>query len=223
MCLSTLTPSFNSQKKPTSRCSLSVIDDNIKKRKKLTSYKRGMIVDVCKLSAKIPQITKGLKVPELTVKTTLYSNSVCNDSVSRPWLSALKCYTDWDEHVILWFVQNNSKTKYTEIKRQCQLDILHSMIKQILWANDITTWCAKQRSALTFEVAVKRLAWAKEQKNWLTEQFYNIMWSDECSAKWGKGKEWQWCFDMSKQKWLPNFVQTYAKEKNIKAMAWGCF
>jgi len=49
------------------------------------------------------------------------------------------------------------------------------------------------------------------------------MWRDECSAKWGKGKEWQWCFDTLKQKWLFNFVQTYMKEKNIKAMVWGCF
>jgi len=69
---------------PTSCCSLGVIDDNIKKRKKLTSYKRGMIVGACKLSAKIPQIAEELKVPELTVKTTLYFNSVCNNSVSRP-------------------------------------------------------------------------------------------------------------------------------------------
>ncbi len=208
---------------PTSCCSLGVIDDNIKKRKKLTSYKRGMIVDACKLSAKIPQITEELKVPELTVKTTLYFNSVCNNSVSRPWLNVSKCYTDWDEHVILQFVQNNSKTKYTEIKRQCQLDILHSMIKRILWANDITTWRTKQRPALTPEVAAKRLAWVKEWKNWPAKQFYNIMWSDECSAKQGKGKEQQWCFGMLKQKWLPNFVQMYVKEKNIKAMVWGCF
>jgi len=86
---------------PTSHCSLSVINDNIKKRKKLTSYKRGMIVNACKLSAKIPWIMKGLKVPELTVKTTLYSDLVCNDSVLRPWLSTSKCYTDWDECVIL--------------------------------------------------------------------------------------------------------------------------
>ncbi len=69
---------------------------------------------------------------------------------------------------------------------------MHSTIKQILWANDIMTWCTKQRPALTFEVAVKRLAWVKEQKNWSAKQFYNIMWSDECSAKQGKDKEWQW-------------------------------
>ena len=85
------------------------------------------------------------------------------------------------------------------------------------------TWRAKQRPALTPEVAVKRLAWAKEWKNWPAEQFYNIMWSDECSAKRGKGKEWQWCFDTLKQKWLFNFVQMYTKGKNIKAMIWGCF
>jgi hypothetical protein len=33
---------------------------------------------------KIPQIAEELKVPELTVKTTLYFNSVCNNGVSRP-------------------------------------------------------------------------------------------------------------------------------------------
>ncbi len=92
---------------PTSCCSLGVIDDNIKKKKELTSYKRDMIVDMCKLSAKIPQIAKGLKVPESTVKTTLYFNLACNDSVSRPWSGVSKCYTDWDKHVILQFVQNN--------------------------------------------------------------------------------------------------------------------
>jgi len=69
---------------PTSCHPLSVIDDNIKKRKELTPYKRGMIVDACKLSAKIPQIVKGLKVPESTVKITLYFNLVCNDGVSSP-------------------------------------------------------------------------------------------------------------------------------------------
>ena len=208
---------------PTPRRPLGVIDGNIKKRKKLTSYKRGMIVDTCKLSAKISQIVKGLKVPESTVKTTLYSDLVCNDDVSRPWSGVPKRYTDRDERVILQFVRNNPKTKYAEIKRQCQLDISHSTIKRILWANDIMTWRAKQRPALTPEVAVKRLAWVKERKNWPAEQFYNIMWSDECSAKRGKGKEQQWCFGTSKQKWLFNFVQTYAKGKNIKAMVWGCF
>ena len=177
---------------PTPRRPLGVIDGNIKKRKELTPYKRDMIVDARKLSAKIPWIVKGLKVPESTVKTTLYSDLVRNDGVSRPWSDAPKCYTDWDKHVILRFVRNNSKTKYAEIKRQCQLDISHFMIKWILWANDITTWRAKQRPALTPEVAVKRLAWAKEWKNWPAEQFYNIMWSDECSAKQGKDKEWQW-------------------------------
>jgi len=49
------------------------------------------------------------------------------------------------------------------------------------------------------------------------------MWSDECSAERGKGKERQWCFGVPKQKWFPAFVQTYAKGKDIKAMVWGCF
>jgi len=79
---------------PTPRCPLGVIDGNIKKRKELTSYKRGMIVGARKLSAKIPQIAEGLKVPESTVKTTLYSDSVRNDGVSRPQSGAPKRYTD---------------------------------------------------------------------------------------------------------------------------------
>jgi len=117
---------------PTPRRPLGVIDGNIKKRKELTPYKRGMIVGARKLSAKIPQIAEGLKVPESTVKTTLYSDLVCNDGVSRPRSGAPKRYTDQDERVILQFVRNNPKTKYAEIKRQCQLDISHSMIKRIL-------------------------------------------------------------------------------------------
>jgi hypothetical protein len=44
------------------------------------------------------------------------------------------------------------------------------------------------------------------------------MWSDECSAEQGKGKEQEWCFGSPVNKWKPNFVTTYKKGKDISVM-----
>ena len=49
------------------------------------------------------------------------------------------------------------------------------------------------------------------------------MWSDECSAERGKGKEQEWCFGSPANKWKPQFVTTYQKGKDIRVMVWACF
>jgi hypothetical protein len=49
------------------------------------------------------------------------------------------------------------------------------------------------------------------------------IWSDKCSADQGRGKRDQWCFHTTTQKWQPDIVQTYGKNKNMKVMVWGAF
>ena len=72
-------------------------------------------------------------------------------------------------------------------------------------------------------MAAKRLAWALERKDWPAERFYNIMWSDECSAERGGRKERRWCFGVPANKWHKEFVQTYLKSREISVMVWACF
>jgi hypothetical protein len=81
------------------------------------------------------------------------------------------------------------KTTYKEIKQECGLEISHSLIKCILRKNGVLTWRAKKRLELTALLASKRLAWALAQRDWTKEDFYNHMFSDECSAKRNQGKE----------------------------------
>jgi transposase len=48
------------------------------------------------------------------------------------------------------------------------------------------------------------------------------MWSDECSAEWGKGKSGEWVFCTPTQKWQKEMVTTYKKGKDISVMVWAC-
>ena len=49
------------------------------------------------------------------------------------------------------------------------------------------------------------------------------MWSDECSAEWGRGKLIEWVFGYRSDKWKPSHVTTYKKGKNLHVMVWAAF
>jgi hypothetical protein len=75
------------------------------------------------------------------------------------------------------------KTTYKEIKQECGLEISHLLIKCILCKNRVLTWHIKKRLEPTALLASKRLVWALVQRDWTKEDFYNHMFSDDCSAE----------------------------------------
>jgi transposase len=208
---------------PSPRTPLGVIDSNIKKRKELSPYSRGKVIGARLIGGTLGQIANALNLPKSTVQTTLFLDQLRNHGQSLPRNGAPRAYTDRDERKILRYVRNNPKTKYAKVKEECGVIISTRTIKRILRDNGILSWRAKRRPALTPEVAAKRLEWAKFRKDWPAERFYNIMWSDECSAERGSGKENEWCFGILTQKWNKDFVQTYGKSRDISVMVWACF
>ena len=173
----------------TLRTPLGLITLNRIRKKQLSLYTKGKIIGARLFSVKPADIVRIFEIPDQTVHDTI------NNAISRPYRTPLQkpgrpvLYTDRDERLILRFVRTHRKTKYTVIKYEYGLTISYSSIKRILRKNRILTWRVKKRPELTDILASKRLAWAKVRENWTVEDFQNHMWSNECSAERGKGKE----------------------------------
>jgi transposase len=205
------------------RTPLAPITPNVIRKKQLSPYSRGKIIGAYAAGAKIAQIARLFSTPDSTVRRTIANEENQPHGLSLPKPGRPILSTVQDERSILRFIRSNPKTKYSVIKHKCGLEISHSAIKRILRKHGIQTWRAKKRPELTPLLAAKRLAWAKVRENWTVIDFYNHMFSDECSAERGKGKDQEWCFGSPTNKWKPAFVTTYQKSKDISVMVWACF
>ena len=84
-------------------------------------------------------------------------------------------------------------------------------------------WIAKSRPQLKPEHVTKRLNWALAYKDWTSEDFEGVIWSDECSVEKSKDPRQHWVFREPGERWLADCVHRKEKNKGISLIVWGCF
>ena len=95
-------------------------------------------------------------------------------------------------------------------------------IKRALASVNIKKWRARKRAFLKDEHAIKRLAWAKEYKNWTKEDFEGVIFSDECMVEKSKDPKGIWVFRTPEEKWHKDCIHGVTKGPGIKLMVWAC-
>ena len=100
--------------------------------------------------------------------------------------------------------------------------IVH-IVDRVLREANMKKWIAKSRPQLKPEHIAKRLKWAIAHKDWTSEDFEGVIWSDECSVEKSKDPRQQWVFREPGEKWLHDCVHPKEKNKGISLMVWGCF
>ena len=97
------------------------------------------------------------------------------------------------------------------------------IVDRVLREANIKKWIAKSRPQLKPEHVTKRLNWALAHRDWTSEDFEGVIWSDECSVEKSKDPRQQWVFREPGEKWLNDCVHPKEKNKGISLMVWGCF
>jgi len=87
---------------------------------------------------------------------------------------------------------------------------------------NIKKWRARKRAFLKDEHAIKRLAWVREYKNWIKEDFEGSIVSDECMVEKSKDPKGIWVFRTPEEKWHKDCIQGVTKGPGIKLMVWDC-
>ena len=132
------------------------ISGNIPKRRELTPYERGQVIGAAKCGVKPNAISTELSLSRWTVRTTLSREPLRKDGASQPQSGRPRTYSERDERLLLRVVHQFPKFTYAQLRAFTGLKLCTSTLKSILRRHHITTWRAKQRPALTKEVAKKR-------------------------------------------------------------------
>ena len=182
---------------------------------------RALIVGASKCGVSIANTAQRLNFNPNTVKTTLRRDSIRQDNkaltrTGRPLKASKR-----DVQKIIYYVRVNPKHTYSQIRKNLAPFLSLRTIKRILEPFNIKKWQCKKRPELSKEVANKRHNWVLSRKDWSTEEWACIIFSDETSVERGKGGQREWVFRTAEQKWLPKMVQTYKKGHDLSIMVWG--
>ena len=170
------------------RTPLASISGNKPRNTKLNQCQRGMIIGAQALGHAPAEIAKTLNVPRTTVIYTLQKHSERNNEKSKSRSGRPGIFSDRDRRRIIKFARINPRITYAQLRTEAGVQCSRSTLYRTLKDYGITNWLAKKRPLLTPEVAKKRLEWCLLRREWTSEQWSKIIWSDECSVEKGSGK-----------------------------------
>jgi transposase len=200
---------------------LSEISGNRPEGHELTVNDRAQIIGAIKCGVSIADAARTLDFPPSTVKTTIRRDSVRSANATLPRSGRPSKASARDIRTIIRYVRINPKHTYRQIRQELQLSFSSRTVKRIIEPFHIRKWQCKQRPELSEEVAKLRYERVLLRKDWSTEEWALIIFSDESSVERGKGGQREWAWRTANQKWSPQFVQTYSKGHDISIMVWG--
>ena len=171
--------------------------------------------------ASFGEIAQDLDISKSTVKRTvdLAPTRQQGTTTLRPGRPLIT--DDRDKRAILRYIKQKPKATYAQVRSETGTNVSDSTLKRILAKCNIRKWLAKKRPLLLKIHAKKRRQWCQVRKDWLTDEWAQYIFSDECSVERGAGKQREWVFRMPGQQWDTDKVSLNKTGKDISIMIWG--
>jgi len=96
-------------------------------------------------------------------------------------------------------------------------------IDRVLREANVRKWLAQKRPRLQERHAKARLACTLARKDWRSEDFQGILYSDECTMRKSSDPRRVWVVRTPQEKWLSDCLQPRGKANEVGLMVWGCF
>lgn len=91
-------------------------------------------------------------------------------------------------------------------------------VRNFLGTYSIKKYRKRKRPKLKRIHATRQLQWAQNHLDWITDDWSNWWFSDECSIEIGEGRERQWVFRTESQAYEPDKVEPYSKSQGLTIM-----
>src|SRR4051794_17963944 len=186
---------------PPQRTPLGSISGNRARGVETTPYTRGKIVGMHMAGAKPREIRAVLSVTKNAIATALKNDELKLEGASKPRSGQPYLWTERDDRTMLRSMRISPKLSFEARRQSTGLKMSNSYQRRLARAHNICHWVAKIRPELNKEIARLRLDWCRVRRHWTVDKWREYIWSDECSAERGKGKERVWVWGMATDKW----------------------
>jgi hypothetical protein len=167
-------------------------------------------------------ISRVLDIPKSSVQYTIELSPQRLNGASISRSGRPRIINERTKAHILRLIRQNPFILYGEIRAQIPLAPSNSTILRMLKESGYGHWRAKCRPKILEQHANIRYNWCMERRNWSTERWRLVVFTDECSVEIGRGKRRRWCFRLNyrNEKWKKDFIFPYNKSKGTSIMVW---
>jgi DDE superfamily endonuclease/Transposase len=130
-----------------------------------------------------------------------------------------------DRYIKRALIQNHSVPlrTITNIVNNKVLPISKSTLARRRSEAGLGSYVAAEKPGLRAENVAKRLQWALDHKDWTSEQWKRVIWSDESSLWVGVNPRREWVIRPPGERLNCKYVKKTFKSAQVKVMVWACF
>jgi hypothetical protein len=190
--------------------------------KNLTDFERGQIIGLRRADATFRLISTIVEHSQSTCKEVYYRWKR-DGTLKTKQSGRIPILSERDSRRLIREAKANRKQPLQDITNFVASQVSTRTVRRVLAKAHIKKWIAAERPELTENHARQRLEWALEHKDWTSEQWSKVVWSDECSVEKSKDPRQVWVFKTPGKKWLKDCINPKLKSGLVKLMVWGCF
>lgn len=157
------------------------------KKRELSEAERGQIVILKKQGVSIHKIARQLNFSRCAVRTTIRRFEETGCFKSKPRSGRKKATTAKQERILVRMSLRNrrlsSKELCSQLSEHHKVKISPRTVRRHLSDVGLKGCKARRKPYLTTTHKKKRLLWAKKYKNWTSEDWSKVMWTDESNIE----------------------------------------
>lgn len=198
-----------------------------KMRKELSIFERGEIVGAWKGNNMSERaIGEVLDHPQSTVHDVISAYKDFEYETLPPRSGRPQLMTERDQRHLLRIVKKNRRINLQELREEfitsTSKTICTKTIRNFLHEQGFYGRVGAKKPFISETNRRKRLAWAKERKEWVNE-WENIIWSDESKFELFRGDGRRWVWRRPDERYNIECLNPTVKSGQQGVMIWGCF
>lgn len=188
--------------------------------KQMTDFQKGQALTLWKQGLSNRKIGKTVKKSEKAIRNLIIKWKTTGTYQRKKGSGRRRKTTLRQDREIVRTVIKNRRITSSAIKNNLKLDVTTKTIRNRLKNANIKSRIAVKKPYVTADNVKKRLQWAKDHKDWTSEQWKSVLFSDESkiTLRWnGQRIVWR----RKNEKFLPECMNGVVKhDKSV--MVWGC-
>lgn len=196
------------------------------KRKELTSFERGEVIGAWKCGLSEQKISEVLNHHKSTVHKVISAYKDFGYETLPPRTGRPPVISERDGRQLVRILKKDRKINLQELNEtfasSTSTNVCDKTISNYLHEQGFYGRVGVKKPLVTEVNRKKRLAWAKERKEW-TDEWENIIWSDESKFELFKGDGRRWVWRQPHEKYNIECLIPTVKSVQQGVMVWGCF
>ena len=194
-----------------------------KPKSHLTDIEISSILSFAEAGWPTRRIAKKLHRSQSVVSRTLRNYEFESFITRKPRPKSKRKTTPREDRLLVRYAKKNDYLPFRDITNISGLPVSTATLRRRLKEVELYSRVRRRKPFLTPQHKKARLEWANRYKDWTTEDWKQVIWSDECPIQLGQPVRRQRCIRKKGEAYKENHCVPTFKSGQVTIMVWACF